>query len=240
MAIQAWSHLAEEVSRWWVSELADRHLSRAEIETQSPAELEASLKRVDKLIADRTPLTRRVQKQADGSWTLFEAGDVEPAGSNPISIPIDRLLDLRNQILEQLVKEAEPEKAEDFIALRTESEARREEQKYAQELEVQRWELEADERRSGLVLRQQEAEAALKRQWWQTRLSRDSIAAIVGGVLLVGFAITVIVAMFTDTATSDVVQNSFLLILGYFFGAAAGRRPASPSHEVNLPSSPAP
>jgi len=88
----------------------------------------------------------------------------------------------------------------------------RDQEVFERGMELQRFQLEAEERRS-----------ARKDRWWQVRASKDSIAAIVGGVLLIVLAIAVIAAMFTDTATTDVVQNSFLLILGYFFAATVSR-----------------
>jgi hypothetical protein len=57
-----------------------------------------------------------------------------------------------------------------------------------------------------------------KAQIWQRFFDRNSVASIVGGLLAMFLGITVIVAMFTAVAPTDVVSNAFLLILGYFFG----------------------
>ncbi len=103
------------------------------------------------------------------------------------------------------------------------------------ELEIQRLQAEIEENKSRtraeLKLVAEKTRAQIKNRRWQTLLGRDSIAAIVGGVLLIGFATAAIVAMFTDTEMTDVVQNSFLLILGYFFGAAVARRPGGASDQ---------
>ena len=58
---------------------------------------------------------------------------------------------------------------------------------------------------------------------WQSFLARESMASIAGGILLLLLAGSLIVAMFVGTATSEVVSNAFLVILGYFFGQSVGR-----------------
>jgi CheY-like chemotaxis protein len=58
---------------------------------------------------------------------------------------------------------------------------------------------------------------------WHSFLARESMASIVGGLLLVVLSVALIVAMFTNTAPPEVVVNAFLLILGYFFGQSAAR-----------------
>lgn len=58
---------------------------------------------------------------------------------------------------------------------------------------------------------------------WQRFLERESVATIVGALLLVMLAIVLTIAMFTNVAVSAVISNSFLLILGYFFGQTVAR-----------------
>ncbi len=105
--------------------------------------------------------------------------------------------------------------------------------------QIQRLGAEIEENRRRFDLEREKTRAQIRTRIWQTRLSRDSIAAIVGGVLLIALATATIVAMFTDTEVTDVVQNSFLLILGYFFGAAVGRRPGGASDQ-DAPRAPTP
>ncbi len=124
-----------------------------------------------------------------------------------------------------------------FDELRNEGNARSDQRAFA--LEMQATQLQADLQAIQLQADIDERERRTRADIWQTRLSRDSIAAIVGGVLLISFAIAVIVAMFTGTEITDVVQNSFLLILGYFFGAAVARRPSGASDQ-DAPRAPTP
>ncbi|MCH7583392.1 MAG: hypothetical protein IIC72_12270 [Acidobacteria bacterium] len=133
---------------------------------------------------------------------------------------------------------------------RNEANALSDQRRLNRELEIQRlqaeieenksrFDLEREETRAELKLVAEKTRAQIKNRRWQTLLGRDSIAAIVGGLILIGFATAAIVAMFTDTEMTDVVQNSFLLILGYFFGAAVARRPGGASDQ-DAPRAPTP
>jgi len=44
------------------------------------------------------------------------------------------------------------------------------------------------------------------------------LAAVIGGLLLVVLTFAEITAMFGNIPTTEIVNSSFLLILGYFFG----------------------
>jgi len=77
------------------------------------------------------------------------------------------------------------------------------------ELEEKRFELERLERRSAV---------------WQSFLERESVATIIGAVLLLALVTALVVAMFTKTVVPDLLSNAFLIILGYFFGQASTRR----------------
>jgi hypothetical protein len=59
-----------------------------------------------------------------------------------------------------------------------------------------------------------ERKSAMHRKW----LERESVASIIGALLLLSLGIALIIAMFTHTIASQIVTSSFLLILGYFFG----------------------
>lgn len=68
-----------------------------------------------------------------------------------------------------------------------------------------------EERRAELKARM----ADRRRDRWFTR---DSIAALAGALLLLGFAAVLVVMMFQGKQPSDIISNAFLLILGFFFG----------------------
>lgn len=58
----------------------------------------------------------------------------------------------------------------------------------------------------------------------QSFLARESIASVVGSVLLLVFAIVLVVAMFKGTQVTEIVSNAFLVLLGYFFGQTVARK----------------
>jgi hypothetical protein len=62
-----------------------------------------------------------------------------------------------------------------------------------------------------------------KSQIWLRILGKESIASILGGVILLIMSISLLVAMFVDIETSNIIESAFLLILGYFFGQAVSK-----------------
>ncbi|MDX3377783.1 hypothetical protein PV390_25615 [Streptomyces sp. ME02-6991-2A] len=78
--------------------------------------------------------------------------------------------------------------------------------------------------RKALLLRQDISERK-----WNVRaqlLARESVATLVGSLLLVGLAAVITVAMFTNVQVSEILTNSFLIVLGYFFGQNSDKRNA--------------
>jgi uncharacterized membrane protein len=71
------------------------------------------------------------------------------------------------------------------------------------EMELARLRVEVFERRSKI---------------WRSFLERESIATIVGAILLLVMGTAILVSMFTKVTISEIVSSTFLLILGYFFG----------------------
>jgi hypothetical protein len=65
-----------------------------------------------------------------------------------------------------------------------------------------------------------------ERRWalWARFLVRESIASVLGGVLLILFAGVFVMAMFIHAEPPAILGNSFLIILGYFFGQSVGRQ----------------
>ncbi|MCT9934808.1 hypothetical protein N5079_31840 [Planotetraspora sp. A-T 1434] len=68
-----------------------------------------------------------------------------------------------------------------------------------------------------------------QRRWmvWKDILGRESVASIVGAFFLVISGLALLIAMFVGVEVSAIVSNSFLVILGYFFGQGAERRAGS-------------
>lgn len=246
---------ANKITDEWVGQLTEMNLSRAAIDTQSKDELRASLKRVDGLLQDPSPLKTYSINTSTDPATITE-GIAPDAGA--VAEPRPLLLARRDSILARLQQiaadnrselaqrksqpslEAEDkQRIEEEEELLESDEADLREQRMTTEGQLDQRELarqlQANEREKRLELLAYQVRAEIRNAWWRTRFGRDSIANIVGAVLLIALAITVIVAMFTETVTTDVVQNSFLLILGYFFGAAVGSRPTFGIERPQLP-----
>lgn len=89
------------------------------------------------------------------------------------------------------------------VATAREQQSHEDAEEVATVLEGERLKLELLERRSAV---------------WRSFLERESAATIIGAVLLVILAISLIAAMFVGTPVPEIVSSAFLLVLGYFFG----------------------
>jgi len=58
---------------------------------------------------------------------------------------------------------------------------------------------------------------------WQSYFRRELMATIVGSLLLLILAIAQLIAMFKNIQTTEIINNAFLIILGYFFGQTVSR-----------------
>ncbi|MFD5258170.1 hypothetical protein ACFWM5_35815 [Streptomyces bobili] len=56
---------------------------------------------------------------------------------------------------------------------------------------------------------------------WNRRVAREPIATLVGATLLIILTLVFVVSMFLKIVPSTLLSNSFLIILGYFFGQSA-------------------
>ncbi|URC11031.1 hypothetical protein [Flavobacterium sp. B183] len=63
-----------------------------------------------------------------------------------------------------------------------------------------------------------------KSQIWLAILAKESIASIIGALLLVIISICLLVSMFIGIEPSKIIESTFLLILGYFFGHAVTKK----------------
>ena len=238
------------VTATWESELASKRLSEADIDAQSSADPADSLTRLDDLLEDPRLLSPLWIDMSGESPTAFT--DEKSAPNQAIEVTPESLVrgrraqilrrsklaneaakaELFHELDENSLDDVEMQSIEDKLErldveeghldeLRNEGNALDARRTFERQMERQQFEANLEESRRRFDLVAEKTRAGLRSQW----RSRESIAAIVGGALLISFAITAIVAMFTGTEITDVVQNSFLLILGYFFGAAVGRRP---------------
>jgi len=119
-----------------------------------------------------------------------------------------------NQIgqLETTIKSLEESRAKNKEQLEDATRALEEAQSEAKKQEL-------EEKRERLKLETWER----RTQIWQRFLERESVATIVGGILLVVVTFFLIIATIWDMRALDILSNAFLVILGYFFGQSVGR-----------------
>jgi hypothetical protein len=198
--------------------LRTRDLGRDQVNEQSYSDLKVSLEEVNRLLND--PL--QLDDPADG----LDVTDF------PVAIR-QYLEDRKALILNRLQELAVWEQFGDFEEIVT-SQVDDEKQRahllgaLQQERNVKKEE-EAELRSELNALRQKRTIEATESQilWARERnairhswITRESVASLMGSLLLVVLSATMIIAMFTRTPIIDVVANSFLLILGYFFGSS--------------------
>jgi len=137
--------------------------------------------------------------------------------------PQEQLSDLKKVVVDTV----EDPKARESLLESIES-SKQEAAAQAQSLQLQA-ELtdQAHERSMRLAVELKERKSAMYRSW----LERESVASIIGALLLLSLGTALIISMFTHTIAPEIVTSSFLLILGYFFGQAgnAKRKRGKPS-----------
>jgi hypothetical protein len=132
--------------------------------------------------------------------------------------PPEHIEHIKEQVAEQVSNEQardrlfealdETEREKTLLKEQLETERMRAEQEFEMQARIARLRVELSERRS---------------QMWRGFLERESVATIIGAFLLVVLTFALLVAMFTKHAQLEVLANSYLLILGYFFGQSANR-----------------
>jgi hypothetical protein len=128
---------------------------------------------------------------------------------------IEGLRDLINRVSDEAIRT----KLEgELSSLETESRKLREQAKEVEQTQAQeRLKAEAD------LARLQQELFEKRSKVWRSFLERESVATVVGSLLLVILTVSQLVAMFLKVPSTDIVNSGFLLILGYFFGQTISR-----------------
>jgi hypothetical protein len=230
----------ESARRFFEVQLSSIGLSTTQIENQSLEELERSLERVDQAIKHPESFGT-VKLKATGELKSFAITSGSDFNFEVGVLPT--LLERKELILERLKLLRQDRKIEtlrDLVKKVTDSDLQEKLESELDELEAQSRELreqskQTEEARTQEQLRT-ETELARVRQdlferrskVWRSFLERESVATVVGSLLLVVITVAQIVAMFTGVQTTEIINNGFLLILGYFFGQAVSKA-SSPS-----------
>lgn len=211
-------------------------LTKIQIDQQTLPELEASLERVNDAMKNPESFgVLRLQMTTDAGFLIvkgtteahFEIG-IMPLLLERKKLIIERIRELKakqhvdglRDIAEEIPEGEVRTKIELRInELKTQSEAlvrqaqevdqaRLQEEKLSQE-QIARLEMEMKERKARI---------------WKTYLERESVATIVGSFLLIIITVCLLIAMFTKVQSTDILNNAFLLILGYFFGQTVSKK----------------
>lgn len=206
---------------------------------QTKDELEQSLERVNEAIQHPSSFgTLRLKMTADRGWTIGRTNfdsNVEEVNILPLLLERKKLIldHLRNLRINEEFSEVQnatksPEQKglaeeEGHQLKELEANLKKQQDQLRESAEAQKLE----ELKANLALADLQARAEIdmkkakaRSEIWQLWLARESVASIVGGSLLVLITIILLIAMFFKLAIPEIISNSFLVILGYFFGQA--------------------
>ena len=228
--------IAELMETYYGPQLEKLGLSRKQIQDQSLKDLRQSLRRVDEAIENQESFeSARIRETEDGNVVL---STTEEGSEVRIGLVLFRM---KGQILtriQQLESAEEVGELRQLIVKHVQDPARSEIIEKIEEAERSAYERheKAREVEEAQVKEKSKVEAEVmlmeaegkrferRAKTWQTLLGRESVATVVGAIILILMSIALLIAMFTGIETSEIVGNAFLVILGYFFGQAVGRR----------------
>ncbi|MER5462009.1 hypothetical protein ABT010_15220 [Streptomyces sp. NPDC002668] len=212
--------------------LAGIGLSEKEIKSYGLSELEEALERINDAISNPEQFGR-VKLNAELGFVVAKSRDDSHLGILPL------LLERKRLILNR-IREVRSERnivgLRDLVDQLPAGETKKALQDQLEDLEkgavdVERQTRDTAQAQEEIQLRQARDLAMLKvevmeRRWaiWYRLLERESVATLVGSLLLVALVIVLTVAMFLKIGPSSILTNSFLIILGYFFGQNTERR----------------
>jgi hypothetical protein len=218
---------------------------RGELRAQNLEELESSLERVnDAMTHPESFGVFHAKLTAEAGLIVAKAGPEAhiTLGIMPLLLQRKRLIlerikelrpqeqlasvrkDVQENVADGELKEQVLRLIDDRLAAEKETSAQLDEESKALERTAElraaqmRLEVELKERRSKI---------------YKSLLERETVAGLIGPVLLLLLALSLVVAMFTHTRITDTVANSFLLILGYFFGQSTSREAQRAQNETS-------
>lgn len=221
-----------QARRFFEPQLRTLGLAEDQVRGQNLAELKVSLQTIDKAIEHPESFgTLRMKATVHGFVVVTqESSAVVAVGILPILL--ERRIQILNRI-RQIEVEEDVTKLEEELAkssadteksrrIEDELEAKRKEESRLQQLAAESSRREEDRVEKRLQVELQAKKTAIRQTW----LARESVASLIGGLLLLALATTLVVAMFSATPVSEIVSSAFLVILGYFFGNSVRERSA--------------
>lgn len=83
--------------------------------------------------------------------------------------------------------------------------------------------VEQQRQRMQIQLEAEERRAKTRLRYLERLLERESVATMLGSILLSIITLTLIIGMFAGKIETKIIENGFLVLLGYFFGQTTGR-----------------
>jgi hypothetical protein len=221
--------------RQFEPQLIRLELGKEQIESQTLSELEQSLERVnDALLHPDSFGVLRLKFSAQAGLIVALSGSEANYEVNILPILLERkklILDRIRQLKgEQKIDDLHDELKnvpEDKVRVKLEKQL---EELKAESLRYNQQAKDVEQARLQEQLNSQEKLARLeqeiierKAKTWQSYFRRELMATIVGSLLLIILAVAQLIAMFKNIPTTEIVNNSFLIILGYFFGQTVSR-----------------
>ncbi|QSB13937.1 hypothetical protein JQS43_20685 [Natronosporangium hydrolyticum] len=202
----------------------------ADIDQQRLPELRSSLERINEAIAHPDQFgTLRLRLSGSGNRLVPVASTTGESQVEVGALPV--LLERKRHILDRIQILAPDEQLSHLRTLLvekvTDDDARAEIMQLLQDQAAEQKGLaeqaeqvdEAQDRAALLKVEIQERKYAL----YRSLIERESVATIVGALILIAVTVALLIAMFVDVAASNIVENAFLVILGYFFGQSISR-----------------
>jgi hypothetical protein len=228
------SNLLEKKANAIIEKIADSNgFSIEEIDLLDINGLNKILKKVSSIIED----DKKIQKFATVSFRrdqdYYLPPQLEPTTVGYGYTASFTLLERKKYILQQIKSKSKDAKLNSLVDLVESVSDRELKDKLNSELrefqiqsnQFDKQEIEISNEEKKIKAKKQELEIFEKKsQIWLTILAKESIASILGGILLLVLSICLVVAMFMDINTTNIIESAFLLILGYFFGQAVSKK----------------
>lgn len=237
----------EDTARiWFEPQLASLGLAEESIQKQDLSELHTTLAKVDELIEHADSFDKvRLKVTASGGVIVATASPKSEAIIERSILPLllqrkaliieriktlrpeQQLNELRNDVADKVDDPIAREELLEIIDQRFEKEREAQEalDRKQEQVQIARFEILEREKRLQIEIRE--------RKWaiYRSFLERESVASLIGALLLVALATVLIIGMFTHTTTPEIITSAFLLILGYFFGQTTAREEAKKSSD---------
>jgi hypothetical protein len=227
--VKASNRLFEDTRRYFEPQLINIGLGEEQIATYALPQLHEALDRVNDAISHPDSFgVLKLRMTAASVFVVSTESQIE-VGALPLLLQRKRLIVARIAIL------TGEEKVDDLrsVAQKADPVVRDELQRKidALDAEVKEWRNQAiaaedAQRKTQLAQQLEIAQIEVferRSRVWQSFLERQSVATIIGAILLVAMFIFIAISASLKSDIPELISNAFLVILGYFFGQAGTR-----------------